>query len=148
MNAHLPSFHPARPVRRIKLALLVMASAAGLATAGLAAADGRELTDAELDAVIAGTVDTEIQEDLLRFHYVGPAGANHTAELNGTLSVSGGPRSGSPTGLLIIDNGAQTNLRSLVNVNAVNSEINILLNLNITINSTVGDIRQINIRSN
>ena len=52
-----------------------------------------------------------------------------------------------PTGLLIIDNGAQNNLSALVNLNAVNSEVTVLLNLNIAINSVVGEIRQINIRS-
>lgn len=134
--------HVSAQACRTTLALLVLACAAGLATA-----NGRELSDAELDSVIAGTIDEEIQEELLRFTYVGSAGANHTVELDGTLSVSGGPLAGSPMGLLVIDNGAQTNLRALVNLNAVNSEVNILLNLNITINSTVGVLRQINIRS-
>lgn len=118
-----------------------------LGTANLALAGGRALTDVELDEVIAGSVDPGVQEELLRFSYVGAAGANHTAEVDGTLSVSGGARHGSPSGLLIIDNGAQTNLRSLVNLNAVNSEVNVLLNLNININSSVGDLRQINVRS-
>lgn len=118
-----------------------------LAGPGVASAGGRELSDAELDEVVAGVVDTQVQEDLLRFSYVGRAGANHMATVDGTLSLAGGPLTNVPTGLLVIDNGAQTNLRSVVNVNAVNSEVNVLLNLNININSTVGELRQINIRT-
>ena len=121
--------------------------AAMLGTASIAAADGRELSDAELDEVVAGTVPAEVQEELLHFNYVGAAGSKHTAELDGTLSVTGNPLPGVPTGLLVIDNGAQNNLRALVNLNAVNSEVTVLLNLNIVINSVVGEIRQINIRS-
>jgi hypothetical protein len=124
-----------------------VAMAAMLGAAGYAAADGRELSDAELDEVVAGTVPAELHEELLQFSYVGAAGSRHMAELDGTLSVSGQPLSDTPTGLLIIDNGAQNNLRALVNINAVNSEITVLLNLNISINSVVGEVRQINIRS-
>jgi hypothetical protein len=114
---------------------------------GLAFAEGHELSDEELDEVVAGTVDESLHEELLRFSYVGPAGARHEAEIDGTLSVSGGPLANVPTGLLVIDNGAQRDLSALVNLNAVNSQVNVLLNLNITINSTVGEIRQINIQS-
>ena len=134
--------HGARALIEDAAVLVLTAS-----TATLVAADGRELTDAELDEVVAGTVDQAVHEDLLRFSYVGAAGSKHAAELDGTLSLSGAPRPGAPTGLLILDNGAQTNLRSLVNLNAVNSEVNVLLNLNININSTVGELRQLNIRS-
>jgi len=121
--------------------------AASLGTASIAAADSRELTDAELDEVVAGTVPAEVQEELLHFKYVGTAGARHTAEVDGTVSLTGKPLPGVPTGLLIIDNGAQNNLSALVNLNAVNSEVTVLLNLNIAINSVVGEIRQLNIRS-
>jgi hypothetical protein len=114
-----------------------------LTATGLAFADGRELSDEELDDVVAGTVNEELQEELLSFSYVGNAGSRHEAVLDGTLSVS----ETTSTGLLLIDNGAQTGLNALVSINAVNSEVNVLLNLNITINSTVGEVRQINIRS-
>ncbi len=107
-------------------------------------AGGRELSDAELDEVVAGKVDAQVQEDLLRFHYVGPFGATHRGELDGTLSLFGGPLTELVTGSLVIDRGAQTNLRSLVNMNAVNSQVIVLLNLNITIDSIVKEIRQTN----
>ena len=124
-----------------------IALVATLGAAGYAAADGRELSDAELDEVVAGTVPADVHEELLSFSYIGSAGSRHMAEVDGTLSVSGQPLADVPTGLLIIDNGAQNNLRALVNLNAVNSEVTVLLNLNISINSVVGDVRQINIRS-
>ena len=123
----------------------LIALTAMLGAANIAAADGRELSDEELDEVVAGTVPTEIQEELLSFNYIGDAGSRHTAEVDGTLSVMGQSLSGTPTGLLSIDNGAQNNLRALINLNAVNSEVTVLLNLNISIDSVVGEIRQINI---
>jgi hypothetical protein len=49
------------------------------------------------------------------------------------------------TGTLNLSGTAQQNLSSLININAVNSTINVLLNLNININSTVGTILQSNI---
>jgi hypothetical protein len=39
---------------------------------------------------------------------------------------------------------AQQNLSSLININAVNSNINVLLNLNVNLNSTVGTLTQAN----
>jgi hypothetical protein len=39
---------------------------------------------------------------------------------------------------------AQQNLSSLININAVNSNINVLLNLNVNLNSTVGTLTQTN----
>ena len=127
---------------RILLRLLLV-GALSLLAAGAAVA--RELSDAELDAVIGGTVDPELQDALLRFRYVGAAGAGHTAEIDGTLSFESRPRGG-PTGLLLIDNGAQTDLSALVNINAVNSEVNVLVNMTINIESTVGQLHQINVR--
>ena len=128
-----------------------MARVAGLllfmGAAGLAFADGRELTDEELDQVVAGTVDEQLHDELLHFSYVGLAGSRHEAEIDGTLSMSGQPLPNAPTGILTIENGAQNGLSALVNLNAVNSEVNVLLNLNIVINSVVGEIRQINIGS-
>ena len=47
--------------------------------------------------------------------------------------------------ILILRDNAQGNLRSLINVNAVNSLIQVLVNLNININSTVGSVQQINL---
>jgi hypothetical protein len=48
-------------------------------------------------------------------------------------------------GSLTLDGAAQQNLSSLVNINAVNSRINVLLNLNVNMNSTVGTVTQSNL---
>lgn len=49
------------------------------------------------------------------------------------------------TGTLNLSGNAQQNLSSLININAVNSTINVLLNLNININSTIGTVLQSNL---
>jgi len=46
--------------------------------------------------------------------------------------------------LSLADN-AQQNLSSLININAVNSPINVLLNLNINVDSAIGSIQQFNL---
>jgi len=46
---------------------------------------------------------------------------------------------------LILQDNAQQNLRSLVNIVAVNSKVQVLVNLNININSTVGAVHQANV---
>ncbi|MEE8165599.1 MAG: hypothetical protein V3T64_08520, partial [Myxococcota bacterium] len=48
-------------------------------------------------------------------------------------------------GNLILSGQSQSNLRSLININAVNSEIQLLLNLHISIDSTVGTLNQFNL---
>jgi hypothetical protein len=48
-------------------------------------------------------------------------------------------------GTLSLNGNAQQNLSSLVNINAVNSKINVLLNLNVNINSTVSTLTQSNL---
>jgi hypothetical protein len=49
------------------------------------------------------------------------------------------------TGTINLGGTAQQNLSSLININAVNSTINVLLNLNVNINSTVGTVLQNNL---
>jgi hypothetical protein len=48
-------------------------------------------------------------------------------------------------GAVVLKDQAQQNLQALVNVNAVNSLVQVLLNLNISIDSTVGSIAQGNL---
>jgi len=48
---------------------------------------------------------------------------------------------------LLLQDSAQSNLQSLININAVQSAVNVLVNLNITIDSNVGEIRQLNLSS-
>ena len=47
-------------------------------------------------------------------------------------------------GLLRLEDNAQGNLRALVNTNAVNSTVQVLINLNINIDSTINSITQVN----
>jgi hypothetical protein len=48
-------------------------------------------------------------------------------------------------GYLALSDNAQSGLQSLVNINAVNSAVNVLLNLNVSIDSSVGAINQMNL---
>jgi hypothetical protein len=48
-------------------------------------------------------------------------------------------------GTLTLSGNAQQNLNSIININAVNSKVNVLLNLNVNINSTVGSVLQSNL---
>ncbi len=45
---------------------------------------------------------------------------------------------------LHLSDNAQSNLNSLININAVNSPINVLLNLNVNVNSHIEKINQLN----
>ena len=101
-----------------------------------------ELTDQELNTVTAGSVDPayESVEALTRipFHY-----ASGKGRIDGEVFVLPMAKYNNLGTLQLMDN-AQSNLRSLINVNAVNSPVQILLNLNININSTIGKINQLN----
>lgn len=101
-----------------------------------------ELTNQELNAVTAGSVDPayDTSEALTRipFHYTGSKG-----KIDGEVFVLPMNTFNQQGTLQLMDN-AQSNLRSLINVNAVNSPVQILLNLNININSTIGNVNQLN----
>lgn len=62
---------------------------------------------------------------------------------DGTITVTSQPL---PDALpsILLQQGAQQDLHSLINIVAVNSQINVLLNLNISINSTIGNLTQLN----
>jgi hypothetical protein len=163
---------------------LALALAVG---ASPAAAQGRKLSDAELDNVSAGNAGSALtqirmgagtfsiqgkagstqavkrnglvfakegsnpaassnviqKKGLTAFNFQGPAGSTHTVSGNGTISYNVGSTPTATTNLLL-QGDAQQNLRSLVNIAAVNSKINVLVNLNVNINSTVGAVGQAN----
>lgn len=122
-----------------------------LSLAGDAAAQARKLSDAELDTVTAGRAAAPPSLPVsapasppLEFTFTAPAGATRVVEGSGTVQVvehSGA--AGRDT--LVIRDQAQQNLQSFINVTAVNSQIQVLVNLNITINSTVGTVQQLNV---
>ena len=114
-----------------------------LITAGPAAAQGRKLTDEELDKVSAGGAPTQNSNGALNFNFQGQAGSSHTVTGTGTLSFNEGSLPGISSNLILQDN-AQQNLRSLINIVAVNSKVQVLVNLNINIDSTVAAVHQAN----
>lgn len=103
-----------------------------------------ELSDAALDLVTAGAAEVESYEDIVTFAATKATASGKTVTANGSFRLLESVSSES-IGNLILSHGAQGNLRSLININAVNSEVNILLNLNINIDSEVGTLNQFNL---
>lgn len=102
-----------------------------------------KLSEAALDRVTAGEVSAGIADGVVNFDGSVPT-ANGLVTGAGTLAVLRGPVTGRNAGSLTINGQAQQNLSSLVNITAVNSAINVLLNLNVNMNSTVGTVMQSN----
>src|SRR5579875_1949268 len=134
--------------RRANMYRTLLVTALLLATqAGVSQSRRKPLDDSMLDRVTAAGVTTNVS----------PGGVvNFTGEVptvNGLVSGAGSLVVQSPgnsttnttTGSINLSGNAQQNLSSLININAVNSTINVLLNLNININSTVGTILQSNL---
>lgn len=101
-----------------------------------------ELSDKELNAITAGSANSEYDsiEALTRipFRYSGRKG-----RVDGEVIVMPMNTYNQASSLQLMDN-AQSNLRSLININAVNSPIQVLLNLNINVNSSIGNLNQLN----
>jgi len=108
-----------------------------------AAAQGRKLSDADLDKVSAGATAPQNLGGSVQFSFSGQAGSSHTVQGTGSISVKEGTLPSISSNLSLQDS-AQQNLRSLVNIVAVNSKVQVLVNLNININSTVGTLHQAN----
>jgi len=92
------------------------------------------LSNAQLDDVTAGNVSVPIEIDQLtsRGTHINVAGDIQWQASTQNYS-------------LVLSDNAQQNLSSLININAVNSPVNVLLNLNINIDSTVGNLQQYNL---
>jgi hypothetical protein len=100
------------------------------------------LDDEQLDVVTAGAESSALEEIVVHATRLTAGGRKVTAE--GTIGVQNAAGAPSAADLVLRDS-AQSNLQALINVNAVNSVVNVLLNLNITIDSNVGEIRQLNL---
>ncbi len=129
--------------------LLIIASLALLTQAGMAqnAAPhkAQRLSDAALDRVTAGGFTAGLSNGVVNFQGSVPT-KNGLVTGSGTLSLLSTPLSSTTNnGTLTLNGSAQQNLTSLVNINAVNSNVNVLLNLNVNINSTVGTLTQTNL---
>ena len=116
-----------------------------VASAHSSVAAYEELSDEQLELVTAGTAASISADGAfdLEFHRVLQSGA--TVSGTGALLVQEGYSPTSELSSVIISDNAQGNLSAVVNVNAANSSVNILLNLNINVNSSVGNVEQINI---
>lgn len=141
--------------RILVIAALVLLSPAGLTLAGAQTpvrdqaqsriqVQAKPLSDAALDQVTAGTVSAGMSDGVVRFQGQAPT-ANGLVSSSGSLALQSGPLGGNTMGTLSLNGNAQQNLSSLVNINAVNSQVNVLLNLNVNINSTVGTLTQANL---
>jgi hypothetical protein len=114
---------------------------AGVLLTSVAAAH-EPLSDDQLDAITAGADDAVLEEITVHAARVTASGKLITAD--GVLGVQNVPKALDAADLLLRDS-AQSNLQALINLNAVNSVVNVLVNLNINIDSQVGDLRQINL---
>jgi hypothetical protein len=102
------------------------------------------MNDSTLDHVTAAGISASASNGVVRFQGEVPT-ANGIVSSAGTLALQSGPITGTSIGSITMNGNAQQNLSSLININAVNSKINVLLNLNVNINSTVGSILQSNL---
>lgn len=102
------------------------------------------MSDSTLDKVTAAGVSATTSNGVIKFQGEVPT-ANGLVSSAGTLAIQNGPLTGTSINSLTLNGNAQQNLTSLVNINAVNSKINVLLNLNVNINSTVGTVVQSNL---
>jgi Putative integral membrane protein (DUF2391) len=112
--------------------------------AGISQSKSKALSDTMLDNVTAAGVSATVSQGVVKFQGQVPT-ANGLVTSTGSLAIQTAPLSGTTLSSLTLNGNAQQNLSSLININAVNSKINVLLNLNVNINSTVGSIVQSNL---
>jgi hypothetical protein len=128
----------------------VVASLALLVQVGMAQTKApskpQPLSDAAMDQVTAGAMTATLSDGVVKFQGAVPT-KNGLVTGAGTLAVLTAPLTGTTQNqsTLTLNGGAQQSLSSLVNINAVNSNVNVLLNLTVNINSTVGTITQTNL---
>lgn len=128
--------------RSIVVVVLLVATQAGLSQTKRKALD-----DKTLDRVTAAGVTASVSPTgVVNFSGQVPT-ANGLVSGVGSLVIQApnNTTTNTTTGTINLGGSAQQNLSSLININAVNSTINVLLNLNININSTVGTILQNNL---
>ena len=128
--------------------LFLIASLALLTQAGLAQSSKNHgtqpLNDAAMDQITAGSVTAGLSNGVVKFAGSVPT-PNGLVTGAGTMAILTGPLTGTNIGSLTLNGDAQQNLSSLVNINAVNSNVNVLLNLTVNMNSTIGTLTQSNL---
>lgn len=102
------------------------------------------LNDEEMDQITAGALSVGMSDGKFSF-LLGDKGSGLSVEGSGTVAAVTAPLTPStPASFIIIRDGAQSNLHSFSNVNAVNSKVQVMINLTVNVNSTVGAIHQTN----
>lgn len=126
--------------------MLVIASLVLLNQAGISQTSKKPkpMDDSTLSRVTAAGVTANASNGVINFQGQ-TSTPNGLVSSVGSLAMQSGPNTGTSVGTLTLNGSAQQNLSSLININAVNSKVNVLLNLNVNINSTVGTIIQTNI---
>ncbi len=117
-------------------------------TAGTARAGGGvELTDDDLGTVFARGVDVELSgPNELAFQFDDIGGNRFKVDGSGNLQIGSLQLANTvSTNSVQVSDNAQQNLRALVNVNAANAILQVLLNLNINVDSVVNGLSQTNI---
>lgn len=116
----------------------------GLLLAALSPARAaEELDDEQLGQITAGSAASAYEEGRFRFDLQKTTGKGTVIGAAGDASLNVGSASFN-TGVLQLQDNAQGNLRALVSTNAVNSAVQVLINLNINIDSQVGVLNQVN----
>ena len=123
---------------------LVIASLAILTQVGIAQSKMKPMSDGAMDQVTAAGITANVANGVVNFQGQAMT-ANGLVDGSGSLGLQTGPLNGATLANLSLNGNAQQNLSSLINLNAVNSKINVLLNLNVNINSTVATLIQSNL---
>lgn len=127
--------------RNLVIASLVLLTQAGISQSSK---KPKPMDDITLSRVTAAGITANTSNGVVTFQGQ-TSTPNGLVSGAGSLAVQSGPNTGTSVGTLTLNGSAQQNLSSLININAVNSKVNVLLNLNVNINSTVGTIIQSNI---
>ena len=103
-----------------------------------------QLSDTQLDGITAGSAGSADTGELLIFDVVRRTQSGRTIAADGSLKIIDSLDGLAASNMLVLDR-AQNNLHSIININAVNSVVNVLLNLNISIDSHIGNLNQTNL---
>ena len=101
------------------------------------------LTDDALGEITAGTASAVYNDGQLYFDLNKTTARGTNIGALGDLNFNADTAIVN-TGILNLEDNAQGNLRALVNTNAVNSAVQVLINLNISINSRIDVLNQVN----
>lgn len=104
---------------------------------------GELLADDELAVITAGTAEDAYSDGRVAIDLEKVTGRGTRIGALGELTVVVNPTDIN-TAVLHLEDNAQGNLRALVSTNAVNSPVQVLINLNVNVNSRVDVLNQVN----